>query len=384
MEDSMTIEDQKLNNWLTGGLTPHAPGFELAKYTHTVETHTSLRPKWFYLDRILDKMAPVFTSKPVIIEKELGTLDVLPTEILFIILQHLTVAELAQFRRCNRYSNYLIPGVPSLRAAMHIAPNVFKGLVALEIALHMTPQEMCMKFRQRHCERCRAGYRGEGLAQCIYLPTFQRICFPCLDPNLGTRKIPLPASKLAIEPWFLSPKEVAALPVHRSLPGTFTDGTQKHGVTGRHKMYEVPAHHTLRPLGSRIAAYRKRLNGDRDVVSRLNKRYRRETWKMEIFKCEEVECNVNQTPPPSSIKWMSPNDPLPDSVRLHMASVIVPWLDARGKDVDYGVFCSGCLASEYKPRRLHTKLSIIGHLRRCCVKPASETDSRDPPLWLCD
>jgi hypothetical protein len=113
-------------------------------------THDDLPSNWFHLDRLLDRMAPLFSiddSTPGAPIRELGSLSILPAELLLDIFDNLSIIDLMRFRRCNRYSSYFVSTIPPLRTVLRIAPNTVKGIMALQVSTHITVRQL------RQCDR---------------------------------------------------------------------------------------------------------------------------------------------------------------------------------------------------------------------------------------
>ncbi|KAF2109826.1 hypothetical protein BDV96DRAFT_651403 [Lophiotrema nucula] len=330
-------------------------------------THADLRWNCFSLDRLLDRMAPVFSiNDPTPRTRELGALTVLPTELLLDILENLSIIDLMRFRRCNRYSSYFVDTIPPLRTALRIAPNTVKGMMALQVSAHITANQLCQKLYQKECDGCGA------LAQCIYLPACLRACFRCTFlPFNGWFQCPQTEDRLVVE-WMLRPEQLAARPSFRPLLGTFTNGMNKFKMVERHTMYDCP-------------------------TKKLNEKLGWSPWY-------DARAKFEMDPDPSALTWgrierqvamwrQDPNreavtvvrDPPPQGLLIHMALVVAPWPDSTSSEAEQGVFCSTCLGT-VNQHKLYTEDMFLEHLRDCRVQPDAlwASQSQRFRLWLCE
>ena len=350
-------------------------------------THDDLRKDWFYLDRLLDRMAPLFSiNDPTPHLGDLGALTVLPTELLLEILENIPIIDLMRFGRCSRYSNYFVTTIPPLRTALRMAPNTVKGIIALQSSAPITAKKLCRKLYQRECDGC------GRLAQCLYIPTCLRACFVCVHP-LNRKRIYFYNPKTKDESITLQFKwrenQFVAWHSFRPLLGTFTNGTNKLKIEERHTMYDCPSARLVEKVGTIF--WEHRLDNNflasfyhiaaacfaREVVPAarsVTEMWRRIKWMT--------------TPDPSKGAVTISRDPLHDDLRLHMAVVTVPLLDSTTSTAEQGVFCSICLGTRNQ-FRLYTKDGFLEHLRECRVGPDLEKAKAHgvgwpPRLWLCE
>jgi hypothetical protein len=325
-------------------------------------THDDLRSDWFHLDRLLDRMAPFFSIDDSIPPtKELGALTALPAELLLNILEDLSIIDLMRFRRCNRYSSYLVDTIPSLRTVLRIAPNTVKGIVALQVSTHITPKQLCQKLYQRKCDRC-----GE-LAQCIYLPTCIRACFICLHPG-NKRHFNNPEAEQELRfNYRLDTEDIAALASFRPPLCTFTNGMNKFKTAERHTLYDCSS--LVLPKKQRWEP-QYRIPHDSHLP------------EARMYRAEQM---LKQDPNREAVTVIH-HDPLHFELRKHMAAVIAYWPDATGMTAEQGVFCSICLRTRSQDR-LYTRDTFLEHLKDCRVRPKSilwDFYWHAPCLWLCE
>jgi hypothetical protein len=148
---------------------------------------------YFILDRLLDRMPPISSlTGPAPQKQVLGSLAILPIELLLMILDNLAVTDVMRFRRSNRFAMHVVDTASALRSSLQFAPNTVKGMMAIRASAHITSQQLRNKVLQRDCDNTITRYVGEEdagawhksrcgqLAQHIYLPTCMRLCFRCV------------------------------------------------------------------------------------------------------------------------------------------------------------------------------------------------------------
>jgi hypothetical protein len=323
-------------------------------------TYDDLRSNWFHLDRLLDRMAPIFSiddSTPLI--RELGALTVLPAELLLEIFENLSIINLMRFRLCNQYSSYFVNTIPPLRTVLRMAPNTVKGIMALHVSTHITAKQLCQKLYQRECDGC------GRLALCIYLPTCLRACFDCLHPDIHEYFAdPKPEHKLR-EEYGLCPEQIAARPSFRPLLCTFTNGMNKFKTAERHILYDCPS-------------------------TSLNEKLGWDPWfeflprSSPLGAAQDLRAvrMLKQDPNREAVTVV--HDPLHSLLKKHMAAVIAPWPDPTASTAEQGVFCSTCLETRSQGR-LYTRDMYSEQLKDCRVGPRSwRIYSRSPVFWLCE
>jgi hypothetical protein len=326
-------------------------------------TCDDLRSNWFHLDRLLDRMAPVFSiddSTPLI--RELGALTILPAELLLDIFEYLSIIDLMRFRRCNRFSSYFVNSIPPLRTVLRIAPNTVKGIMALQVSTHITVKPLYQKLYQSECDGC-----GE-LAQCIYLPTCLRACFGCLHPeDYGYFAEPRSEEELRID-YGLSSEQIAARPSFRPPLCTYTNGMNKFKTGERHILYDGSSRSLCNKLGWDPWVDFDSLQGSIIGMEHSDRAF----------------ATLNQDPNREAVTVV--HDPLNFMLRNHIAVVIAPWPDPTALKAEQGVFCSTCLGMESQ-NRFYTRDTFSKHLKDCRVRPKRGEFveyRRNILLWLCE
>ncbi|CAN9108808.1 unnamed protein product [Alternaria alternata] len=121
-------------------------------------TYTHKDVDCVFLDRLLGRMTPLSALVgPAPQQQVLGSLAVLPIELLLMVLENLAVTDVMRFRRCNRCAMHVVDTESPLRLCLQFAPNTVIGMMALRTSTHITPQQLCNKVLQRDCDQIRKG-----------------------------------------------------------------------------------------------------------------------------------------------------------------------------------------------------------------------------------
>jgi len=272
-------------------------------------------------------------------------------ELLMIILEDLSIAHLMQFRRCNRSTADLIDSEPLLGSTLRFAPNVLKGLVALRITIPVTAGQVRRKCAQRSCDGC------GGLAQSLYLPTFQRACFPCLRLPGGMAFGPPVSPWEMVHQFEIQPQDFDSIPSFRFLPVSFTNGTNVFRINTPHTLYDCES------------VCRKRSETNDDYKAHLND----EQWaEREAFLDREIDLDrIDRSRPPIT----EVSAPAPEWIRLHMAVVFAPWIDSGRMEAEQGFYCASCLYTLHQYIS-YTRETFWEHYEHCRVSRYSRSRVR--------
>lgn len=103
----------------------------------------------------------------------LGTLEKLPLEILNMVLVHLDVRSLTDFRRVNQRAMQAVDFLPQYKAVFAHAPALLRGLLSIGTGKLISCRLLHEKLCTAECDSCGdfGGY--------IYLITCRRVCFLC-------------------------------------------------------------------------------------------------------------------------------------------------------------------------------------------------------------
>ena len=323
--------------------------------------HDDLRSKFYHLDRLLDRMPPIFSiDDSVPLNRQLGALAVFPDDILYDVFSHLSIIDLMRLRRCNRFASHFINTIPLLRKILRIAPNTIKGIMAIQVSERITLEQLCQKLYQRECDGC-----GE-LAQSIYLPTCHRACFDCMHPQGGGNFNAALTYDQLYGDYSVSSERIATWPSFLPPHCTFTNGVNKFKTAERHVLYSSYSYTFGQKLGWDTTwqySFRGAITGPE--VDR--------SWDMARRDPNREAVTVVQ-------------GPLNMMLREHMTVVIAPWPDSTGLNVEHGILCSTCLGTS-RQDRIFSRDTFLEHLKDCRVRPSSMRffiKPRDWGLWVCE
>ncbi|KAI8943163.1 hypothetical protein NX059_001192 [Plenodomus lindquistii] len=324
-----------------------APHIRVSEFRHLTYEHKDLGPQLFYLDQTLSRMPdPASLTRPSG-KREIGTLSRLPTELLLNVIQNVPVSNLMQFRRCNRFAASLVDS--ELGSIIYSAPNVLKGIVALELSAEITSPQLRRLCAQKTCFGCR--YRR---AMYIYPPpTYRRICFHCITlGGFGGSSFSTPTFEWdVLHRWGVPRDQLDQIPSFQCPQYTFTNGVNVSRITARHKLYDADA--AERKMYER-EPYARYYVG---VSEEDSDRY------MALSLGDNAVFDKN-----SSCTDIIPiNEPAPVSIRMPMCVVYAPWIEELGK-IEHGFFCSTCLYS-YGQDEAYTDETFLAHLEDCRVRP---------------
>ena len=103
-------------------------------------TYTHKDVECVFLDRLLGRMTPLSAlAGPAPQQQVLGSLAILPIELLLMVLENLAVTDVMRFRRCTRFTMHVVDTESPLHLCLQIAPNTVIGMMALRTSTHITP-----------------------------------------------------------------------------------------------------------------------------------------------------------------------------------------------------------------------------------------------------
>ena len=143
---------------------------------------------------------------------DLGRLDGIPPELLYLVLCHLDLQSLTDLRAMS-----LADSLPEYRVVVEHAPNAIRGMLSIESARYNTLSNLYQKLCTAECEVCGdfGGY--------LYLIVCRRVCFLCLSTK--SRFLPLLRSDV-LRKIGLESKHLHGIPRIRSLPGRYSPSSK--------------------------------------------------------------------------------------------------------------------------------------------------------------
>jgi hypothetical protein len=179
-------------------------------------TYTRRRINDFTLDENLPTPHYCHISRSP--EVGLGSLDILPLELLQRILSQLDLCTLTDFRRVNQLALQSVASIPEYKAINTHANNALRGILSIKTARWITCETLYAILCTSECEQCGdfGGY--------LYIITCKRVCFLCFTQE--QTYLPLRYSH-AIQKFGLNRPILDTLPQMRTIPGTYSSNQKK-------------------------------------------------------------------------------------------------------------------------------------------------------------
>ncbi len=253
-------------------------------------------------------------------EHALGSLSVLPVEMLSAVCLHLDIQALCRLRQVSRLARHVVAGLPEYHAVTTHAKQALVAILRTGIGPSITLAQLHRQLCTSKCSEC------DAFGSHLFLPTAQRCCFVCLTTSrrLAVAPVLVLAAVMALPELTVS----RVLPVVRSVPGSY--GTLNNRKDRRLGLAAViPALDTL--------------------------------WAPSM--------GVVMPEPLLRVLWN-------DSVLRCMVAVAFPALQPGTGAVDHGVNCAGCrIAAEanadydaylmYNRDKVYTADGFLAHFASC-------------------
>lgn len=124
---------------------------------------------------ISDPPGPLVTLQSQNRPSSVGVLDMLPTELLQELLNHLDVRSLLRFSQTCYRANGLVGSLSSYRNLLKHAPDAIAALSRTKIIHLHSISQLHTVLRSPRCETC------PGYGAFLFLPTCDRVCWQCLQ-----------------------------------------------------------------------------------------------------------------------------------------------------------------------------------------------------------
>ena len=266
---------------------------------------------------------------------DLGSLDMLPLEILNMILAWLDIHSLMSLQRINRRGFALIHGLPQLMDIFRHCPDVLRGILSTEIAPYIGLSQLVGKLSSTACESC------DDFGGYLYLLTCSRVCFHCFTQL--PHYLPILRSE-ARRLFGVSTSNLKHLPRLKSVPGFYTIRHKSH----RSRVIVVDSD-TAREAGTG------------DIRQRATR----------TIESSTTTDNANagaESPHTTTPPFMGLDDAHEYNFRRFIAVVEIPYLDLRSSRADWGFCCYACRNDpggiKYS-RRQFLPADFRRHLRQC-------------------
>lgn len=298
----------------------------------------------------------------------LGQLDILPTELLFFVLQALDLKSISRVSRVSRRGNVIVKSLAAYRNLLDKAPEALAALSQTKLLGVHSVTQLQDTLRSDRCATC------PEYGTYLFLPTCERCCWECLYLNPAWRVIsPGQAAKY----FGLSTKQLRQLPVMHSIPGRY-DISQENSRTS-HKLVSarmardlgILKHGSAEEMAKTVTAYK---TGTTRITVRFLQRSTTGAFRQDPLSVPD-QGNV----PPDRFFGMA---------AIHFPSVPTPEI------IENGHWCRGCELTfkEYTDtysatsamlrtvpqgcdpwrvlfgmtRRARSKVEFLEHMEHCC------------------
>ncbi|KAH8693438.1 hypothetical protein GQ44DRAFT_719607 [Phaeosphaeriaceae sp. PMI808] len=297
-------------------------------------------------------LAPIHPAPSVY---NLGLFSKLPDELLYLhILEELDLLSLIRFRNTSHHAHYVVDTIPEFQILVKWAPQVIRGILAVQTNIVASMATIVDKLRQRHCDRC------DKAAQHIWLPTLDRLCFLCAHRG----PMPLEEEEM-LKHYGLTKNDLHLIPSFHFLPATFQGPRLIESLLLKERRLPEPYRPSIKgapykppdfnPRMKRLEPHRnsfrvpqQHILYDTQVAAQLAlERTGQEILPPTATEDKEVQrivddCSKRQEcidlPP-----WL-----VPRRCRRTMGLVFAPWSNLDG--AESGVFCQECLYITGKDR----------------------------------
>lgn len=282
---------------------------------------------------------------PDLVRSGLGTLDVLPLEVLHLILDQLDVSAIAMFRQANRQALDLVSSLPSYEAITRVAPNILRSYRAIQAERIVTCSQIYEQLCQPACQKCGdfGGY--------LYLLTCSRVCFLCVaeDPVY----LPL-RPRQACRKFGLGQRATDTLPTMLTRGGLYSPNEKK--LKGGILLVD---HDAARQAG--IDLYGSATLMEEYVSGKEAERQREYEEKLRRVRTSDAGQGSIRRPAGEPFDGRSGNPARFASVNR------IPWIDKATRQVEWGIHCRGCRRSRNRLshcRQKYTLASFRSHLNQ--------------------
>lgn len=275
-------------------LRTHCDGiFRIASYRRTIYQRLFTETSTGDSDGIRESMLRPNRTPTV----GLGRLDILPNELLLCICELVDIKTLFRFRQVNLHAQETVSSMFMYRAVMEHALEAFYACLRTQLAPWYSIRDLFDVLCTRECVLC------GSFGNFIFLPTFTKCCFSCLEvaPQLRVLRF---ASVLKAYTHLRRSRVRKSIPVLKSIPGVYQGFSRKQPLL----------------LVSEI-----------DIMKYLGDAYKPEHSKPEM--------TYNML------------------ILRHMATTAIPYFDKTSGDTESGVSCRGCQFSEAERRGLITEIA---------------------------
>jgi len=300
---------------------------------------------------IIDGMIKITKpARPLSIERSsnssnpLGTLNVLPLELLHSILEMLDLQTLSSITRTCLRGTAIVKSLPAYRDLLRHAPRALAALGMTRLLRCHSANALYVTLLSAKCASC------SEYGAFLFLPTCERCCYECLWRNQSLWVISMSEAQRCFD---LSPASVRRLPTLHSVPGQYY---VRYSISRKRqlRLVSVRAAKELATKENKSASYLAQdLENRRTAGLSLDEYYTQRWLQAAPLQSPETELTTRST------QANVPNDKF-----CGMASILFPSLSS-GDRVESGLWCLGCEEtyrewSPHRPNELVSQLVATG------------------------
>jgi len=277
----------------------------------------------------------------------LGSLDLLPPELLNAVLSQLDLQSLTNFRRVNQQAMGLVNSVPHYQTVVKHASAALRGMLSIGTAKLKTCQDLYEKLCTANCDTCGdfGGY--------LYLITCRRVCFVCLSDD--TSYLPLLRADV-IRKVGLEPRDLARIPQIRSRPGCFSPN-----IKTCRKPLTLFDHDSTRCAGLAVHGAVSEMD---KCIAKAAEQCRSDFEERKFVYQSIGHAGIRPRPPRDQDAW----DAKSGNPHRFIAIVSTPYVKPQTRSAEWGIYCSDCLGENEGPdlywRRRFMMKTFIDHMKQ--------------------
>lgn len=321
--------------------------------------HLSWRPAYINNSMIAVCEPTRATALPRVPElPSMGSLDVLPTELLNLTLNLLDFRSLSHFVRTSHLAKTVVELLPAYRDVVKHASTALLALSRTRLITFHSAVTVHAALLADSCVFC------QDFAPFLYLPTCERCCYECLHRERSLRVITLRMAGIC---FGLSPKDLERVPIMVNIPGTYSVGFE---VTCR-RVLKLVSFKQAKQLGISI-------HGSEEAMTSFALLNARKTSPRQRLTAQWLTKSKSNTQSQLQFKYAMDTygnvSKMPVDTCCGMASVKIPSLRLNGV-LDHGLWCLGCqnISDNYdRIRRLHPHTLYMFNLEHITLSSAKE------------
>ena len=274
----------------------------------------------------------------------LGLFSKLPDELFYLhIIKEFDLLSLIRFRSTSRHTHYVVDTIPEFQLLVKWAPQVIRGVLAVQANVVASVATIVDKLRQRNCDRC------NNIAHQIWLPTLDRLCFHCAHRG----PMPLEEEEM-LKHYSLTKNDLHLIPSFRFLPVTLQGPQIRESrpllpkpdrPSGSDLPWKVPDFDPRlmrpKPFSNSFRVPQQHILYDTQVAAQLAlERTGQEILPPTMTEDKEVQRIVDDCRKRQDCIDLPPSL-VPRRCRRAMGLVFAPWINIDGAEA--GVFCQECL-----------------------------------------